>query len=162
MIPRAWAAASASATGIAIRSISLSRMPVPRDQGVEALAAHVLHHEKVDAVGRLDLVNRDDVRDGSAPRPLWLPGRTAGDGDWVRHAIVREDLDGDLAAQSRVARAIDLTHPPGAEEREDFIWAKLSTGRQRHQRSTLSSIQMLPVASTMGSVIRLRDTDGSA
>ena len=36
---------------------------VARDERIEALAAHVLHHDEVDAVGRLDLVNRDDVRD---------------------------------------------------------------------------------------------------
>ena len=35
---------------------------VPRNQRIEALAAHVLHHDEVGAVRGLDLVNRDDVR----------------------------------------------------------------------------------------------------
>ena len=35
---------------------------VPRNERIEALATHVLHHDEIVAVGRLDLVNGDDVR----------------------------------------------------------------------------------------------------
>ena len=37
-------------------------MPVPRNHEIEALAAHVLHHDEIVAIGGLDLVNCDDVR----------------------------------------------------------------------------------------------------
>ena len=37
-------------------------MPRPRDQLVEALTTHVLHHDEVEAIDGLDLVNGDDVR----------------------------------------------------------------------------------------------------
>ena len=61
MMPRACAAASASATGIAIRSTSPRRMPCRGMSASRLLPAHVLHHDEVGAVGRLDLVNGDDV-----------------------------------------------------------------------------------------------------
>ena len=47
--------------------------------------------------------------------------------------VVREGLgqrlDRDVAAESRVARAIDLTHAAGAERREDLVGAEAGTGR---------------------------------
>ena len=108
--------------------------PLSRDQRVEALAAHVLHDDEVDAVGRLDLVDRDDVRMvqrrgrfGFLDKPL-----AAG---LVRHPVVREDLDGDLAAEPRIARAIDLAHPARADEREHFIRAEVRPGGQGHSGS---------------------------
>jgi hypothetical protein len=33
----------------------------------------------------------------------------------------RQDLEGDLASQPGVARPIDLTHPAGAERRQDLV-----------------------------------------
>ena len=53
----------------------------------------------------------------------------------VRDAVVREDLDRDLAAQSRIARAIDLAHAARADEREDFIRAEVRPGGQGHAGS---------------------------
>jgi len=35
---------------------------VPRNDRIQSLATHVLHHDEIVAVGRFDLVNRDDVR----------------------------------------------------------------------------------------------------
>src|SRR4029079_4535852 len=43
-----------------------------RDERVDARAPHVLHHDEVVAVGRLDLVNRDDVRVVEGGRRLRL------------------------------------------------------------------------------------------
>ena len=82
-------------------------------------------------VGRLDLVDRDDVR---------VVERRGGFGflkeslatRLVRHAVVREDLDRDLAPQPRVARAIDLAHATRAKQREDFIRAEMRPGGQGH------------------------------
>ncbi len=84
-----------------------------------------------------------------------LPAGLIGD------AVVRQDLDGHLAVEPRVARAIDLAHPTRADEREDFVRAKPGTWIQRHHLSTLSSIQMLPVVSVIGSRRLVRDTDCS-
>ena len=35
-----------------------------------------------------------------------------------------QNLDGDVAAEPRVARAIDLAHPAGAERRDDLVRAR--------------------------------------
>ena len=37
---------------------------------------------------------------------------------------VGQDLDRDVAIQLRVARAIDLAHPAGAERRQDLVGAE--------------------------------------
>ena len=37
-----------------------------------------------------------------------------------------QDLDGDLAAQARIARAIDLPHPAGPDDADDFVRAQAS------------------------------------
>ena len=37
--------------------------------------------------------------------------------------LVRQDLDGDLASEPRVARAIDLPHPAGTEQALQFVSA---------------------------------------
>ena len=50
--------------------------------------------------------------------------------------IVREGLgqhlDRDVAIQPRIARAIDLAHAARAEQRQDFICAETSAGREGH------------------------------
>ena len=37
-----------------------------------------------------------------------------------------QDLDGDLAAKARIARAIDLAHAAGPDEADDFVWTQAS------------------------------------
>ena len=57
------------------------------------------------------------------------PDRVVGDA-W------REDLDGDVAVQPGVARAVDLAHAARADERDDFIRAEPSAGSRGHERSS--------------------------
>ena len=45
---------------------------------------------------------------------------------------LRQHLDGDLAAKFRIAGAIDLAHPPGAEERDDLVGAERRAGGEAH------------------------------
>ena len=40
--------------------------------------------------------------------------------------VRRQDLDGDVAPELAVARAIDLAHAAGAERRHDRVWAELT------------------------------------
>ena len=42
----------------------------------------------------------------------------------------RQHLDGDVAAEPRVARAIDLAHPAGAEQADDLVTAPARAGRE--------------------------------
>ncbi len=44
-----------------------------------------------------------------------------------------EDLDGDLAPQPRILRAVDLAHPTGAERRDDLVGAKPGADAQSHR-----------------------------
>ena len=45
----------------------------------------------------------------------------------------REDFEGDAAVGFGVARAVDLSHFPGAKRPEDFVGAEFVAGRQRHE-----------------------------
>jgi hypothetical protein len=47
--------------------------------------------------------------------------------------IGRQDLDGDVAVQPRVARAIDLAHAAGTERGEDFVRAETRPDGQGHE-----------------------------
>jgi len=47
---------------------------------------------------------------------------------------IRQSLDGDVAAEARVAGFVDFAHAPGAEWRGDLVVAQASSGHQRHER----------------------------
>jgi hypothetical protein len=55
--------------------------------------------------------------------------------------IVREALGqrfhGDVAAQPRVPRAVDLAHPSGAERRQNLVRTKAGSGNRPHSVSRL-------------------------
>ena len=85
----------------------------------QRLAFDVLHHEVGDAVLRSNVVHRTDVRMTQSgyrlrltlePRP---PGRVVGDAGW-------KNLDGDVAVQPGVARAIDLAHAASSKGHSRF------------------------------------------
>lgn len=46
----------------------------------------------------------------------------------------RQDLDGYFAAETEIAGAVDLSHASRADEREDFVGAEPSAGREGHMR----------------------------
>ena len=95
------------------------------------LPAHVLHHDEIVAVRRLDLVNRDDVRVIERRGGVCFLDKPAA-------AIVVADAIGGntLIATSRfepwIAGAIHLAHPAGADEGEDLVRPECRTGRERH------------------------------
>ena len=43
-----------------------------------------------------------------------------------------QNFDGDVAAEPRVAGAIDLAHAAGAKQADDFIRAEARSGSERH------------------------------
>ena len=71
----------------------------------------------------------------------WIQGREdfrltpeAGEPLHVMTPVVGEDLQGDVAFQRRVARAVDLPHPARAEQRDDVVGTKAVARRERHPR----------------------------
>src|SRR5206468_11928444 len=48
-------------------------------------------------------------------------------------AVLGKNLDRDIALQPRVARAIHLAHPAGADGGDDLIGSEAGTGTQGHQ-----------------------------
>jgi len=42
----------------------------------------------------------------------------------------REHFDGDVTIETRIAAAVDFTHPARPEQRDDFVRAEARTGRE--------------------------------
>ena len=51
---------------------------------------------------------------------------------WIEPNGRRQNLDRDVAAEPRVARAIDLSHPAGAQSADDLVSAERGSDRKRH------------------------------
>ena len=103
----------------------------------ERLALVVGHHEIELPVGRLvDFVNGADVdvverrrRPGFVQKALL--------GDLVPRRVGGEDLDGDLALETRISGPVNDSHPTAADAREDFVWTQLGPGSHAHARAEL-------------------------
>ena len=94
-----------------------------------------LQHE----IPRPDVVDLTDVRvvqrrDGA--RLLLEASDAVGVGITPR----RQYLDGDVAAEARVVRAVDLAHSAPAEERHDVVRAEARPGRQGHRRGVWATV----------------------
>jgi hypothetical protein len=70
------------------------------------------------------------------PFVVRIGGETRGEAALQPIEVVRErggkNLDGDVASEPRIARAIDLAHAARADERDDFIRTEASAGREGH------------------------------
>jgi hypothetical protein len=90
-----------------------------------------LHDQELRSGRLLQTVDRRDVRMIQRGEHVRLALE-------ARHALgimaepVGDDLDRDVAAELRVARAIDLAHAPGANKREDLVGAKACAGGKAH------------------------------
>ena len=101
------------------------------NERIQALPTHVLHHDEIVAVCRLDFVDGDDVcviegRGGVR----FLDETTAA--VLVADAVRRQHFDRDFAIQSRIARAIHLAHSACADEREDLVGPESCAGLESH------------------------------
>ena len=47
--------------------------------------------------------------------------------------VLRQHLDRDVALEPRIARAVHLAHPAGAERRQDLVRAEALAGSERHE-----------------------------
>jgi hypothetical protein len=50
----------------------------------------------------------------------------------IRPTQIREDLDGDVATEPRIVRAVHFAHPARAKDADDFIGAEARTDAQPH------------------------------
>ena len=126
------------------------RQRTPRQHLRERLAAHVLHDDEIEAVGGVDLVNRDDVRMNErggrarlADEPFVLPGfLTAASG---------QDLDGDLALEARIDGAPHFSHAARAKARGDLVVQQLAAD---HVGFTVAILARVMDWSGDGTIIR--------
>ena len=117
--PLACAAASPSAICSAIaHAWRISSGPPDRHLS-QGAPVDPFHRDPGDAVGVSDVVHGDDGRviQGGCGPGLGLEATTKGR---VSHQPWRNDLEGDVASQPRIATAIDLSHPADAEKRLDL------------------------------------------
>src|SRR5262249_53702963 len=102
------------------------------DQVAKRLPIYELHRQEQDAVGLLHRMNRDDVRmaeGGNTLSFVFEPYSALRIGGHV----LRKDFDRDCTVQSGIAGAIDLAHAAGPNERQDFVRAESSAGREGHE-----------------------------
>ena len=55
----------------------------------------------------------------------------------LRGQLRRQDLEGHLPLESRIAGAIDLSHPPGSKGLKDLVGAEACSRRKRHPSSVM-------------------------
>ncbi len=111
-----------------LRRFSPRQPFAPKPVG-QRFAAQQFHHRERDTVLGSEVMNGQDIRmrEGSDRFRLLLEAakrfRIMGD-------ALRDDLDGHLTAQARVACAIDLAHPTRAERRDDLVGTEAIAGSQ--------------------------------
>jgi hypothetical protein len=95
----------------------------------EIVALDQLHDERPDTVGVVEPVDAGDVRMIQRGEGLRFT-LEAREPVRVLRERLGQNLDGDVAIQLRVARAVDLAHPAFADRRSDFIGAETGAGGQ--------------------------------
>jgi hypothetical protein len=97
----------------------------------QRLAFDALHHQELDAVLSSNVVQHANVRMIQAGDRLRLAFKTLPQ-SWVIRKLLRKNLDGDRAVQTRVARAVHLSHSARSEWRNNLVWPESSAGGQCH------------------------------
>ena len=117
------------------------REPLVLQQAIaERLAFEQLHHRIDDARLVPDVVEREDVWMVQSRHRTRL-ALEAREPIGVALGLGGEHLDGDLAAEARVAGAIDLAHPAAANRADDFVGSETCAdgyGVERAQSPAIS------------------------
>ena len=85
-------------------------------------------------MGVLQTMDTGDVRVGKCREELGLPLEPREALGVVRE-LRRQEFDGDLASELRVARSIDLAHAACAERRHDLVPTERAAGVETHRLS---------------------------
>ena len=97
----------------------------------QRLPFQVLHDDEVDAIVFADVVEGADVRVAQPRRRFRFALEALTASRAVEH-MLRQDLDCDRAAQSRVLGAIDLAHSARSKQGLNLVRSKACSGRERH------------------------------
>ena len=99
----------------------------------QRLALEQFHHGVGQAVGVAEVVNREDagVRQRRHRQRLALEARQP---IRVGGKRLRQHLDGDVALQLGIARAVDVAHSAGADVRCDLVGTDDCSRLEAHQR----------------------------
>jgi hypothetical protein len=110
-----------------------------RETIAKSFSLEVFHHEKIHTVLMADIVERADMlmiergdRLCFAFEPL---------SQFRVGCVFGKNLDGNRSIQPRVSRPVHLTHPTGADRREDFVRTKQLSGLKRHWHGNLYQIR---------------------
>jgi hypothetical protein len=93
------------------------------NQGIDRSPGHELHHEEIDAVIRVEVVNGRDVG-MIEPRQRQRFLLESGAAFVVGEAAVRQQLECDVAIETLVARPVHDAHPAGADSLQDPVVAQ--------------------------------------
>jgi hypothetical protein len=85
-----------------------------------------LEHERGEAIGFFEAVDRADVRMIERRQDPRF-AREAREALGIAREHARQNLDRDVATELRIARAVDLAHPTGTEARDDPVLRDLMT-----------------------------------
>ena len=102
------------------------------EERAERLTLEELGDGEVDAAGLADVVEGEDVGVGEGGDGTRFALEASEDLVIVRE-VVGEDLDGDVAAEAAVARAVDLAHSAGAEGGEDLVRTEAGARNESHE-----------------------------
>ncbi len=132
MIPFSCAAWRASATWRAIATASASGSGPAFNRSARVSPSTSSRIEALRAVDVFETIDGGDVRmiqRGEEVRFALKPGDPLG----IVDEAVRDHLEGHLASELRVARAIHFAHPAGPEGGENLVRAEASAGRKTHR-----------------------------
>ena len=114
-MPRLWAASSPSAICFAIDNASLDRNAPPGDAVRERWTFDELQHERLNAIGVFETVNRRDIRMVQRGEDLRFTPETR-EAIGIQREGRGPDLERDVAIEVGIVRPIDLAHAAGADE----------------------------------------------
>ena len=130
MMPCSCAASSASAICLAIGSASSSGTASARALR-KILTLHQLHHQRARLATVFESVNVGDVRVIQRRQSFRLALKSC-ETIGIGGKCLRKNLQRDVAAKLRIAGAIHLAHPTGAERTGDLVRAESGTAGEGH------------------------------